>query len=335
MRVIYTDRHRDHDPPHQFNVDHLGSYSESPARANAIVGALRSASKFDVEPPQDYDIESLHTVHDPGYVSFLQCVWRVWTERGKTSPLIPYTYGHRYSTHIPADIVHQAGYYCFDPQTPIVGGTFDAAWASARCALTAADLVLSGDAVAYALCRPPGHHAGRDVYGGYCYLNNAALAARRQGSRVAVLDIDYHHGNGTQSIFYADPDVFTVSIHADPDREYPFYTGAESEIGTGRGIGTNLNFALPSGVDDAAYLATLQRALDALDRFDPSVLIVSAGFDIYAGDPLGDFCVSLDGLGRIGSTIDAFGRPMVILQEGGYHSEDLGRCAECFLQAMG
>jgi acetoin utilization deacetylase AcuC-like enzyme len=334
MRVIYSDQHLTHNPPHQFNTDHLGDYSESPDRATSIRKALEASANYAFEEPDVFDVDTLHTVHDPDYVTFLRGIWPAWLKCGKTSPLIPYTFAHRHTTHRPADIVNQAGYYCFDPQTPIVAGTFDAAWASARSALTATDLVRKGERAVYALCRPPGHHAAGDLYGGYCYLNNTALAARRTGTRTAILDIDYHHGNGTQTIFYPDPDVFTVSIHADPNREYPFYSGAESELGTGPGSGANLNIPLPAGVDDDAYLAALDRALQEIDRFDPDFLLVSAGFDTYIEDPLGDFCLTLDGFNTIGRRIEALGRPTVVLQEGGYHLEHLGRCARQFLDAF-
>ena len=334
MRVIYSDHHQKHDPPHQFNTDRLGHYSESPDRATSIRKALETSPSYTFEEPHVYDVDLLHTVHDPDYVTFLRDVWPAWSKDGRTSPLIPYTFAHRHATHRPAGIVNQAGYYCFDPQTPIVAGTFDAAWSSARCALTAADLIRNGEQAAYALCRPPGHHAASDLYGGYCFLNNAALAARRIQAGVAILDIDYHHGNGTQTIFYTDPKVFTASIHADPNREYPFFSGTESERGEGSGSGTNLNLALPAGTDDDAYLAALDLALENIDRFDPEILIVSAGFDTYLEDPLGDFCITLEGFNAVGRRIHAFGRPTLILQEGGYHLGHLGQCVEQFLGAF-
>ena len=162
----------------------------------------------------------------------------------------------------------------------------------------------------------------------------AALAARRIQAGVAILDIDYHHGNGTQTIFYTDPKVFTASIHADPNREYPFFSGTESERGEGSGSGTNLNLALPAGTDDDAYLAALDLALENIDRFDPEILIVSAGFDTYLEDPLGDFCITLEGFNAVGRRIHAFGRPTLILQEGGYHLGHLGQCVEQFLGAF-
>lgn len=331
MRVFYSDQHHAHDPPGQFNVERMGAYSECPARATSILDALRKSSAHQIDPPADYEISILRTVHDDEYIRFLQEAWSVWSGTGRSIPLIPYTFAHRYALHQSADIIARAGYFGFDPQTPIVAGTFDAAWASARCALTAADLVRKGEPVAYALCRPPGHHAAADLYGGYCYLNNAALAAKKTGAKSAILDIDYHHGNGTQTIFYDDPDVFTSSIHAHPDREYPFYSGCETE--TGAGNQTNFNIPLPPDVDDDDYIAALGSALDRIDRFNPATLIVSAGFDTYCADPLGDFNVGLEGFGRIGRCIRELGRPTVIVQEGGYHLEHLGECVDHFLGA--
>lgn len=334
MICVYSDAHEAHDPPHQFDVDRMGTYSDAPHRAASIRHALGEDAVFSVRSPSDYPLDTLLTVHDENYVRFFEGAWAAWSESGQTIPLIPYTYAHRGAASPSANIVGAAGYHCFDPQTPIVEGTYKAAWASARSSLTAADLVASGEHTVYALCRPPGHHASADVYGGYCFFNNAALAAKRLDSRVAILDIDYHHGNGTQDIFYARSGTLTVNIHGHPDRAYPFFSGRSNELGEGPGLGTNRNFPLPPDVSDDTYLETLNNALDVIDRFDPRYLIVSAGFDIYMGDPLGDFGISLDGLERIGKRIAATGFDTLVVQEGGYHVDDLGRCARAFLRPL-
>jgi acetoin utilization deacetylase AcuC-like enzyme len=236
----------------------------------------------------------------------------------------------------------EAGRYCFDLSAPIVAGTYAAARSAAAAALTGADLLLEGARAAYALCRPPGHHAMPALAGGYCYLNNAAIAANRlalahapaaEGDRrpwamapasVAILDIDYHHGNGTQAIFYERSDVFCASIHADPDREYPYFLGFAEERGAGPGEGYNLNIPLEAGVDDTRYLGALEQALEAIVAYSPRFLVVSAGLDTFAADPLGDFNLSAAAYPAIGRRIAQLGLPTLFVQEGGYAVDALG-----------
>lgn len=330
MQVVYADAHLDHAPPHQFNVDRMGPYSESPDRALRILNAL--SGDHDVVSPSVDAGKAIRQIHDADYLAFLETVYTAWEARGGTPDgLIPYTFASRRMAHLPADVVDRVGHFCFDAQTPIVAGTGRAARASADCAVTAAETVRSGAACAYALCRPPGHHACRDLYGGYCYLNNAAIAAAHLGGRVAIVDVDYHHGNGTQDIFYDRDDVLTVSLHADPDRAYPFFSGGADEVGAGPGAGHNRNVPLPPAVDDDAYLQVLAAVGAFIRRFSPDFLVVSVGFDTYREDPLGDFHVSIDGFRRIGSALRALDRPTVLIQEGGYDTAALGRCAASFL----
>lgn len=216
----------------------------------------------------------------------------------------------------------------------IVEGTYDAALSSVNCALSAAQAVAEkGDRSAFALSRPPGHHAGKDYAGGYCFVNNAAVAANWLTSkgRVAVLDVDYHAGNGTQDIFYERDDVLTISIHADPDFEYPNFIGYADERGEGRGLGFHYNFPLPKGTDDAAYLGTLDKAINIIREFKPEYLVVSAGMDIYADDPLGTIKVTTEGIAEIGKRISALDLPTAIIMEGGYANEALGKNILAFL----
>lgn len=215
----------------------------------------------------------------------------------------------------------------------IVEGTYEAALTSANCALSASSSVVDGRSSAFALCRPPGHHAGKDYAGGYCFINNAAVAAQWLSSKgsVAVIDIDYHCGNGTQDIFYERDDVLTISIHADPDFEYPSYFGFANERGKDRGLGFHHNFPLPKGTDDDSYLATLDRALELIREYKPAFLVVSAGMDIYADDPLGTIKVSTEGIREIGRRIASLNLPSVIVMEGGYNNEALGRNIIAFL----
>ncbi len=233
----------------------------------------------------------------------------------------------------PKSLLGLAGYYIMDLSACIVEGTFPAALASANCALSAAQAVGGGERSAFALCRPPGHHAGKDYAGGYCFINNAAVAANWLSSKghVAILDVDYHAGNGTQDIFYERDDVMTISIHADPDFEYPHFIGFAGERGRGRGFGFHHNFPLPKGTGDAEYLYMLDKALALIREFKPVYLVVSAGMDIYADDPLGTVKVSTQGIGEIGKRIASLGLPTVIVMEGGYANEALGRNILTFL----
>ena len=209
----------------------------------------------------------------------------------------------------------------------IVEGTYQAALASANCALSAAEVVANSAPAAFALCRPPGHHAGKDYAGGYCFINNACVTANWLSSKgkVVLLDIDYHCGNGTQDIFYDRDDVLTISIHADPDYEYPYYAGYANETGTGKGLGFHRNFPLKMGTDDAQYLSALEEALRLIRNFEPNYLVLSAGMDIYADDPLGKIKVTTDGIGEIANRISALDLPTAIIMEGGYNNEALGK----------
>ena len=213
-----------------------------------------------------------------------------------------------------------------------------AARGSVDTALSATESVLDGETIAYGLCRPPGHHATSGLYGGYCFFNNAAIAAHHisstTGSKATVLDVDYHHGNGTQEIFYARDDVQYVSLHGDPTRAYPYWTGFADETGTGRGSGTNLNVPLGTGTDDDGYLTALAPALDAIARFGPSLVVVSLGFDTFVDDPMGDLRLTIDGFGRCGAAVAELGLPVVALQEGGYDTGSLGVCAASWLEGL-
>jgi acetoin utilization deacetylase AcuC-like enzyme len=224
-----------------------------------------------------------------------------------------------------------------DLAAPIVEGTYRAALASANCALSAADALTRGDHATFALCRPPGHHAGRANCGGYCYLNNAAIAANwlsTSKGKVAVLDIDYHAGNGTQEIFYDRADVLTVSIHADPNYEYPHFIGYPEERGTDAGLGFHHNLPLPAGTEDLAYLRTLDVALSHIHEFKPEVLVLSAGMDIFDEDPLGKIKVTTNGISEIGRRIASLGLPTAIIFEGGYNNEALASNVLALLEAF-
>src|SRR6185369_7351713 len=239
----------------------------------------------------------------------------------------------------PEAIGGRAGWWGLDSSNPLVEGSYDAARGAVDVALTAADLVLGGETVAYGLCRPPGHHAAAAMAGGYCFFNNAAIAAQsiveRTGERVAILDVDIHHGNGTQQIFWRRDDVRYASLHSDPRRLYPFFLGHADEVGEGPGRGANLNLPQPLRADDATYIADLDRALDWIAAAPGSIIVVSLGFDTYEHDPIGDLALTTAGYLEMGRRVAALGRRLVILQEGGYHVGDLGSNARAWLRGAG
>ncbi len=337
MKAIYSDTQRLHRPRRQFAGGREVPHPEIPERAEAILEAVRQAG-FEVVPPLPYGREKVCAVHADDYVAYLAGAYSAWAAvRSSEADLIPGTFRIRMPARIPGEAARRAGWYCLDTETPIGRHTFEAALASARCALTGADLLLSGERGAYALCRPPGHHAGRDYCGGYCYLNNAALAAerlrtgRQEPAKVAILDVDAHHGNGTQDIFYDSGQVLYASIHADPNTTYPYYWGYAEETGAGAGAGFNLNLPLPRDADDAAYLHAADLALAAMERFDPAFVVVSLGTDGAAGDRLGPFALEVDTFEAMGRRVAGLDRPTLIVQEGGYDPPSLALCVTGFL----
>jgi len=339
MKVFYSEKHRQHNPPFEvFDGGLRVPYLENPDRMDRILNALRSMKWADISEPTNFGLNPILAVHDKLYLDFLASAWTEWlaTDPQDSSTLIPATFALRRQPQIPKSLLGRAGYYMMDLSACIVEGTYQAALASVNCALNAAQDVANGQHSAFALCRPPGHHAGKDFAGGYCFINNTAVAANWLSSKgqVAVLDIDYHAGNGTQDIFYPRDDVFTISIHADPDFEYPSYVGFANERGQGRGFGFHHNFPLPKGTDDAAYLAVLDQAIDAIRKFKPTYLVVSAGMDIYADDPLGTIKVTTNGIGEIAKRIALMDLPTVIVMEGGYANDALGRNILAFLSAF-
>lgn len=309
--------------------------SEVPQRAAILENGLRTAGLGELLPASDHGLEPVLAVHTAQYLHFLQ---NIYAQLGGLQPVFPTTFAprsiQRFSQHPEA----LPGYFSFGTGSPILEGTWQAAYGSGQAALSACDAVLTGQASAYAICRPPGHHAATQLYGGFCYLNNAAIAARylqaqstEFRARVAVLDIDYHHGNGTQEIFYEDGSVLYCSLHADPDLEYPYFWGAADEAGAGEGAGTNFNYPLQLGITDAEYLHTLELALANIARFAPQWLVLSAGLDIGEGDSEGRFSVTSAGFEHIGMQIASLNIPTVIIQEGGYRLDKLAEWAVAFL----
>lgn len=330
MKVFYSETHRKHDPP--FEVFEAGlrvPYLENPDRMDRILSALHDADWAEIIEPDDFGPNPIYAVHDSEYINFLASAWTEWlaSDSKDKSTLLPATFALRRHPQKPKSLLGRAGYYMMDLSACIVENTYKAALSSANCALSAAQAVANGERSAFGLCRPPGHHAGKDYAGGYCFINNASVAANWLSSkgRVALLDIDYHAGNGTQDIFYERDDVLTISIHADPDFEYPNFSGHANERGKGRGFGFHHNFPLQKGIGDAEYLAVLENAFRFIREFKPAYLVLSAGMDIYAGDPLGTFKVTQNGIGEIGKQIGLLKLPTTVIMEGGYANEALGK----------
>jgi acetoin utilization deacetylase AcuC-like enzyme len=345
VKVVYTLRHRLHHPEYEFEGCRFNEPHEHPGRAEIIRAALAADDHFEFIAPDEWDTEVIEAVHDPGLVRFLSTAWDEYQRNHiPTHDVVPEVFAMAAlregmtPAKEPTEIGMRLGWWCYEMTTPLTQGTYEAARSAVDVALTAAERVLDGDRSAYGLCRPPGHHAARALYGGYCFFNNAAIVAEHlassTGSKVTVLDVDYHHGNGTQQIFYGRGDVQFVSLHGDPTRAYPYLTGHRDEVGTGVGRGTNLNFPLPDMTSDDEYLETLTRACEAVDAFAPDFVVVSLGLDTYLDDPLGDLELTPDGFEASGRLVAGLGRPTVVLQEGGYAVDELGENARRWLRGV-
>ncbi|MEM7225948.1 MAG: histone deacetylase family protein [Pseudomonadota bacterium] len=337
MQVVYSPDHARHHPKHFLVSGASQANPEVPERAEALLAAAQGAG-HQVVAPADHGRGPVAAVHTAEYLQFLEHIYTRWQRiEGASDEVVPNIHPDRRDGAYPKSAVGQAGYHMADTACPISEGTWEAALTSANCAVSAAQLLLGGAAVAYALCRPPGHHAFQDMAGGFCFLNNCAIAAqvlRDAGKRVAILDVDLHHGNGTQAIFYRRADVLTVSLHADPVRFYPFFWGHGSERGAGPGLGFNFNLPLPRGTDDEAYLLALDQALTRIRAFAPDLLVVALGLDAYEGDPLAGLAITTGGFGLIARRIAALGLPSLLIQEGGYLDEALGPNLVSFLSGF-
>jgi len=322
--AFFDNRQLAHEPSQELHNGGWTPYAEKSSRARAIASEFPS-----LQPARDFGLGPILAVHDKAYVDFLQTAFAEWRAAGRDGDAIGYTWPVVRRRNVNLDRIDaKLGLFSYDAATPIAEGTWEAVYWSAQTALTALEAITSGDSPAsFALCRPPGHHCGRDYCGGYCYLNNAAIAAqqaRRSGRRVAILDIDYHHGNGTQDIFYDDPDVLFVSIHADPVTDYPFYWGHADETGDGTGTGKTLNLPLARGTGIDEYGIALDTALAAVQEHQADLLILSYGADTFEGDPISFFRLRRDDYREIGQRINAAGLPVLVVMEGGYAIDQLG-----------
>jgi acetoin utilization deacetylase AcuC-like enzyme len=326
-----------HAPTQFFRRGKLIAAPESPDRYRVLLDAI-AAGGHELHEAGDHGLEPVERVHDPAYLAFLQTAWARRSELDASAEELLTTQFARMQMHRRSDgLINQLGYHTADTSTPIRAETWRAVYAAAQTAIAAADAAFA-DRAAYALCRPPGHHAYADCASGFCYLNNTAIAAQRMRDRgsgaVAIIDVDVHHGNGTQGIFYARDDVLTVSIHAETSNYFPLFAGYEEERGERAGLGFNLNLPLPHGAEDGEVLEALDGALARVNAFAPAAIVVALGLDAAADDPLGVFNVSTDGFAAIARRIANLGLPTTMVQEGGYLCDALPRNLTAFLEAF-
>ena len=337
MHTIYSDDHRLHDGNVELFEGKVVKPHEMPRRAEIVLNRVTSEKLGDVVGPQDFGLDPILKVHDKGLVEFLRDCWSEWTKSGRNFDALPHIWPTpglappnrtRSQGARTQSIDGKLGFYGIDAGTPIMEGTWRAVYASAQVALTGQRLVATGERAAFALCRPPGHHAGSDFYGGYCFLNNAAIAAqafRDAGAkRVAVLDVDYHHGNGTQQIFYERGDVLTISIHADPAQEFPYFLGYADEMGAGLGEGYHMNLPLAWGAAWLEYEQALDRAVKRILEHGAEVLVVSLGLDTFEHDPISRFKLRHEDYLAMGRKIAGCDLPTLFVMEGGYAVDALG-----------
>jgi acetoin utilization deacetylase AcuC-like enzyme/GNAT superfamily N-acetyltransferase len=326
IALIVNERHDIH------HVRERG-YVESPVRVRSILKELDKTNLFQPLPPRTYSERFLTSTHDRDYVEYFRQVCRNLPD-GQS--LYPYVFPIRNSARPPKELAVRAGYYCIDTFTPLSANAWKAAKGAVDCTLTAATTILEGYRLAYALVRPPGHHAERRAFGGFCYFNNAAIAAQMLSDfgRVAILDIDYHHGNGQQVIFYKRSDVLTVSIHGHPRFAYPYFSGFEDEIGEGEGTGFNMNLPLTEHLTSEQYLVALGKALKRITRVQPDYLVVCLGLDTAKGDPTGTWELTGGDFTQIGQAIGRMKMPTLLVQEGGYRTRNIGSNARHFFSGL-
>jgi acetoin utilization deacetylase AcuC-like enzyme len=341
MKTIYSDDHNLHAGLLDPRGESWRESSECPARANNVVNEIRDRGFGEVIGPDDFPDEKIYRIHERHYVDFLRTAWDEWVAAGRNDP------NARPDTFVGERMRHQAdvesiegklGKYSFDATSPIVAGSWQAIRSAANVALTGAEIIRGSERFAFAACRPPGHHATERYCGGYCYLNNNSLAAQSLldggAARVAILDVDYHHGNGTQTIFYDRNDVLTISLHADPSVEYPHFLGYADEPGEGAGHGFNVNYPLPFGTNWDTYAPALADAISQIKRFSPDALVVALGLDTFADDPTTHFDIATEDFGRIAAAIEKLGLPTLVVLEGGYSVEWIGRNTVSFLSGL-
>jgi len=338
MLSVYSEKHRLRNPKTELNGGKLVTPFECPVRVEYILERLKSEKIGYIIKPKEFGLDPISRIHDTHFLTFLEQCWGDWVASGYEGEAIPIVWPSRAMPRkrIPNQIDGKMGYYALAGDTAISNGTWEAARASANVALTAQEAIKNGAKEAFALCRPPGHHASSDMYGGYCFINNAAIAAQAfidQGaSRVAIIDVDFHHGNGTQDIFYNRSDVMFLSLHGDPKDAFPHFLGYDDEKGAGNGEGFNFNYPMGPGTSFKTWGSALNQACKKVANYAPDALIISLGVDTFKNDPISFFKLQSDDFKRYGATIGALKLPTLFIMEGGYAVEEIGINAVNVLQ---
>lgn len=329
MRTIYSDQHHLRDAKTELYGGELVQPFESPSRAEMIIKAVRSSELGAIEMPATFSMEPVLAVHDADFIVFLETAWEEWQRSGYKGEVIASVWpARRMRSTVPRFIEGKVGYYALAAETSITEGTWAAALSSKDVALSGAQGLIAGEKGIFSLCRPPGHHAAKDLYGGYCFLNNAAISAQylldNGASRVAILDIDFHHGNGTQDIFYDRKDVLFCSLHGDPEDAFPHFLGYADETGSGEGAGYNHNYPMPPGTEFAQWQRSLAVALNKISDYAPQYVVISLGVDTFENDPISFFKLSSMDFVKVGGMIAELDIPTLFVMEGGYDVEEVG-----------
>ena len=329
MKTVYTKNHILRNSKTELFGGELVKPFERPERMEYILNEIKTRRLGAILDPVNFDMDIIYKIHDKKYVDFLNNAWNEWVALGFKGEAIPTVYPSRSmnSDVVPTFIEGKLGYYCLANETSISEGTVEAAYESVKVALTAADM-LDEEKSVFALCRPPGHHASKDQYGGYCFFNNVAIAAEKLkekgAKRIFILDIDFHHGNGTQAIFYDRSDVFFVSLHGDPKDAFPHFLGHADEKGSGEGVGYNCNYPMPPGTTYDVWTKSLDDSISKIQNFSPNALIVSLGVDTYENDPISFFKLKSDDFFDVGRKIASINLPTLFVMEGGYAIKEIG-----------
>lgn len=329
MKTVLSDKHALHFPKGELYGGELVRPFECPERWQYVKDALSDAKLTEFCEPDPLVMETVTHVHSAEFLSFLESAWTLWEREGFTGEAIPTVFpARRMQQQEPAHIDGKLGYFAMAIETAITQGTWAAACSSAACAQTAQRFISAGEAVAFSLCRPPGHHAAYDLYGGYCFLNNAAIAAQGLlndgAARVAIVDVDFHHGNGTQDIFYQRGDVLFVSLHGDPLDAFPHFLGHADETGEGDGQGCNINYPMPPGTPYSVWRNALEEGLAQVRKFAPDALVVSLGVDTFEKDPISFFQLQSEDFSDYGQMLAELKLPTLFIMEGGYAVEEIG-----------
>ena len=329
MKTVYTKNHILRNSKTELFGGELVKPFERPERMEYILNEIKTRKLGAILDPVNFDMDIIYKIHDKKYVDFLNNAWNEWVALGFKGEAIPTVYPSRSmnSDVVPTFIEGKLGYYCLANETSISEGTVEAAYESVKVALTAADM-LDEEKSVFALCRPPGHHASKDQYGGYCFFNNVAIAAEKLkekgAKRIFILDIDFHHGNGTQAIFYDRSDVFFVSLHGDPKDAFPHFLGHADEKGSGEGVGYNCNYPMAPGTTYDVWSKSLDDSISKIQNFSTDALIVSLGVDTYENDPISFFKLKSDDFFDVGRKIASINLPTLFVMEGGYAIKEIG-----------